>query len=160
LAGGAEGTAFPLFALIIFSERQSRTPPQGEQLMSFHHLQDSGNLVVDTCLDLSVDVLGSITVTTGGHLRFGGTCHGDLVIECGGKCLLSGRVSGNAVNQGGVLVVEGIVEGALIRRGGLSFWTREASIGRLAASLPLEPNSSRLETSSRTNDASGPKHVS
>lgn len=52
---------------------------------------------------------GNIVVIDGAVLEMHGICGKDLIVEKGGKAIVTGVVGGTAINNGGHLIVKGLV---------------------------------------------------
>ncbi|MDR2165560.1 MAG: hypothetical protein LBO79_08075 [Zoogloeaceae bacterium] len=72
-----------------------------------------GDIEVRESCNLSGTVTGNIVVTSEGVLQFHGLCVKDVIVRSGGTARLYGLVSGDAINEGGLLEIHGIVQGAV-----------------------------------------------
>lgn len=72
-----------------------------------------GDLEVKEPFTLLGMVTGNISVVNGGVLHLHGMCAKSVVVRSGGIAKLHGMVSGDALNNGGSLDVQGTVHGAV-----------------------------------------------
>jgi cytoskeletal protein CcmA (bactofilin family) len=91
-----------------------------------------GDLRVDEEVKVTGVIKGNVTVVRGGELTLEARCSGDLVVEVGGQVYLQGTVDGDAINRGGYLEVNGVVNGALRREGGETIVTSKAIVNEMA----------------------------
>ncbi len=77
------------------------------------------NLEVHDRRKLSKAVEGRITIGSGGYLELTGSCD-ELVVESEGHATVRGIVRGDAVNRGGLLILEpgSVVSGHLVEEAG------------------------------------------
>ena len=61
--------------------------------------------------------IAGATVHNGGTLNFSGVSNGDLIVMAGGRLVVSGKVRGRIINEGGHVVISGVVD-ELVMRGG------------------------------------------
>lgn len=79
--------------------------------MKFENGKVSGDLVVERDLTLNGMVTGNVHVKGSSKLILNGMCLGSLQIDSGSEVDIRGTVQGDIKNLGGVLKINGIVQG-------------------------------------------------
>jgi len=87
-----------------------------------------GDLLIETGMILTGIVLGSVTVANEGDLVLRGTIGKDLIVLEGGRAKITGVVGRDIINQGGFILVDGLVLGRVHRRSGKLIVTERAKI--------------------------------
>lgn len=77
------------------------------------------NLEVNDRRTLTEAVRGRVTISSGGNLELTGSCD-ELIVESEGHATVRGTVRGDAVNRGGLLILEpgSVVSGRLVEEAG------------------------------------------
>lgn len=89
-----------------------------------------GDIEVKENFTLIGTVTGNILVTTGGVLHLHGICFKNVIVRHGGTAKLYGKVSGDAINEGGSLEVQGTVNGAVRTVNGITIVSSTAVVVR------------------------------
>ena len=87
------------------------------------------DLLIDSELMIFGMIVGHVIIKKNGILVLNGTITKDLILEEGSRCDLYGTVSGNVINKGGILQVNGRIYGTLSKESGFTQIDPNAVIG-------------------------------